>query len=229
MARLRPQMIDDLVLRGLSARTQETCLRGVTGSPPSTDALPIGSPSGRSRPSCPISTARRDSATAPATWPGPDSASSTPGRCGHRRATPPAAIATARNASSSPKRTGSRPGAPTCSPPPPSTSPSPCPPELCRGPWPGPASSTTCSSVWRARRSRPSPEIRSPWAGSSDSRPSSTPWSQTLLPPPQVHCVFPGGALASDGSRWIPTRRPDFLFPGCAFAKVFRGKLLDGL
>ena len=38
-----------------------------------------------------------------------------------------------------------------------------------------------------------------------------------------------GGALASDGSRWIPTRHPGFLFPVRALAKVFRAKYLDAL
>jgi hypothetical protein len=54
-------------------------------------------------------------------------------------------------------------------------------------------------------------------------------WSQTLALHPHLHCVVTGGALASDGSRWIPTRHPGFLFPVRALAKVFRGKFLDGL
>ena len=54
-------------------------------------------------------------------------------------------------------------------------------------------------------------------------------WSQTLALHPHLHCVVTGGALASDGSRWVPTRHPGFLFPVRALAKVFRGKLLDGL
>jgi len=37
-----------------------------------------------------------------------------------------------------------------------------------------------------------------------------------------------GGALALDGTRWIPTR-PTFLFPVRALAKVFRGRYLAGL
>ena len=37
-----------------------------------------------------------------------------------------------------------------------------------------------------------------------------------------------GGALASDGSRWIPARRR-FLFPVRALSKVFRGKYLAAL
>ena len=54
-------------------------------------------------------------------------------------------------------------------------------------------------------------------------------WSQTLSLHPHLHCVVTGGALASDGSRWIPTRHPGFLFPVRALAKVFRAKFLEGL
>jgi hypothetical protein len=54
-------------------------------------------------------------------------------------------------------------------------------------------------------------------------------WSQTLSLHPHLHCIVTGGALTSDGSRWIPPRHPSFLFPVRALAKVFRGKLLDGL
>jgi hypothetical protein len=54
-------------------------------------------------------------------------------------------------------------------------------------------------------------------------------WSQTLAFHPHLHCVVTGGALAADGSRWIPTRHPGFLFPVRALAKVFRGKFLGGL
>jgi hypothetical protein len=54
-------------------------------------------------------------------------------------------------------------------------------------------------------------------------------WSQTLSLHPHLHCVVSGGALASDGSRWIATRHPGFLFPVRALSKVFRGKFLDGL
>jgi hypothetical protein len=35
-------------------------------------------------------------------------------------------------------------------------------------------------------------------------------WSQTLSLHPHLYCVVTGGALASDGSRWIPTRAPGF-------------------
>jgi len=53
-------------------------------------------------------------------------------------------------------------------------------------------------------------------------------WGQTLTQHVHVHCVVTGGALAPDGTRWIPAR-PDFLFPVRALAKVFRGRYLAGL
>jgi Putative transposase/Transposase zinc-binding domain len=53
-------------------------------------------------------------------------------------------------------------------------------------------------------------------------------WGQTLTPHVHVHCVVTGGALAPDGTRWIPAR-PGFLFPVRALAKVFRGRYLAGL
>jgi Putative transposase len=54
-------------------------------------------------------------------------------------------------------------------------------------------------------------------------------WSQTLEYHLHVHCVVTGGALAPDESRWIPTKRRDFLFPVKALARVFRGKYLTAL
>jgi len=54
-------------------------------------------------------------------------------------------------------------------------------------------------------------------------------WGQTLEQHLHLHCVVTGGALAPDGSRWIPTRRRSFLFPVRALAKVFRGKYLAAL
>src|SRR5436309_13758968 len=53
-------------------------------------------------------------------------------------------------------------------------------------------------------------------------------WGQTLTQHVHVHCVVTGGALAPDGTRWIPAR-PGFLFPVRALAKVFRGRYLAGL
>jgi hypothetical protein len=51
-------------------------------------------------------------------------------------------------------------------------------------------------------------------------------WDQTLLDHFHLHCLIPGGALAADGSRWIPARS-NFLFHVRALSIVFRAKLLD--
>lgn len=53
-------------------------------------------------------------------------------------------------------------------------------------------------------------------------------WGQTLTQHVHVHCVVTGGALAPEGTRWLPAR-PGFLFPVRALAKVFRGRYLAGL
>jgi len=53
-------------------------------------------------------------------------------------------------------------------------------------------------------------------------------WGQNLSQHLHLHCVVTGGALAPDGSRWIPAKA-GFLFPVRALAKVFRGKYLDAL
>jgi hypothetical protein len=53
-------------------------------------------------------------------------------------------------------------------------------------------------------------------------------WGQTLTQHVHVHCVVTGGALAADGTRWIPAR-PGFLFPVRALAQVFRGRYLAHL
>ncbi|HYA53429.1 MAG TPA: IS91 family transposase [Streptosporangiaceae bacterium] len=53
-------------------------------------------------------------------------------------------------------------------------------------------------------------------------------WGQSLEQHLHLHCVVPGGALARDGTRWLPAK-PRFLFPVRALARVFRGKYLAGL
>jgi hypothetical protein len=53
-------------------------------------------------------------------------------------------------------------------------------------------------------------------------------WGQNLSQHLHLHCVVTGGALAPDGSRWIPAKA-GFLFPVRALAQVFRGKFLDAL
>jgi hypothetical protein len=53
-------------------------------------------------------------------------------------------------------------------------------------------------------------------------------WDQKLLYHVHLHCVIAGGALAFDGSRWIPARRT-YLFPVQALSRVFREKYLAGV
>jgi Putative transposase/Transposase zinc-binding domain len=50
-------------------------------------------------------------------------------------------------------------------------------------------------------------------------------WGQNLQHHPHVHCVVPGGGIASDGSRWIPCR-PGFFLPVRVLGRLFRGKFL---
>jgi hypothetical protein len=54
-------------------------------------------------------------------------------------------------------------------------------------------------------------------------------WGQNLSLHPHLHCVVTGGALASDGERFITPRHKGFLFPVRALAKVFRAKFIEGL
>jgi hypothetical protein len=54
-------------------------------------------------------------------------------------------------------------------------------------------------------------------------------WSSNLLPHYHIHCVVPGGGLAADHLRWIPTSHPMFLVPVHVLRKVFREKFLAGL
>ena len=54
-------------------------------------------------------------------------------------------------------------------------------------------------------------------------------WSSNLLPHYHIHCVVPGGGLAADHQRWIPTSHPMFLVPVHVLGRVFREKFLAGL
>src|ERR1700681_2182601 len=53
-------------------------------------------------------------------------------------------------------------------------------------------------------------------------------WDQKLLYHVHLHCVIAGGALAQDGSRWLPARH-NYLFPVRALSAAFRGRYLDGV
>jgi Putative transposase/Transposase zinc-binding domain len=54
-------------------------------------------------------------------------------------------------------------------------------------------------------------------------------WSQNLQLHPHLHCLVPGGGLAFDNSRWVPTRRRGFFLPVRVLSRMFRGKLLSFL
>lgn len=51
-------------------------------------------------------------------------------------------------------------------------------------------------------------------------------WDQLLQAHFHLHALVPGGALAEDGTHWVPTH-PEVLFPVKALGKVFRGKFLE--
>src|SRR5277367_2741733 len=53
-------------------------------------------------------------------------------------------------------------------------------------------------------------------------------WDQKLLYHVHLHCVVAGGALAFDGSCWLPARR-NYLFSVRDLSRVFRGKYLAGV
>jgi hypothetical protein len=53
-------------------------------------------------------------------------------------------------------------------------------------------------------------------------------WDQKLLYHVHLHCVIAGGALAADGSRWLPARR-NYLFPVRALSCAFRERYLEGV
>lgn len=53
-------------------------------------------------------------------------------------------------------------------------------------------------------------------------------WGQTLTHHPHIHCLIPGGALSSDGDRWIACRRRFFL-PVHVLSRLFRRLFLERL
>jgi Putative transposase len=53
-------------------------------------------------------------------------------------------------------------------------------------------------------------------------------WDQTHNAHCHLHCLVPAGALAEDGTRWVPTH-PRFLFPGRALSTGFRATFLTAL
>ncbi len=53
-------------------------------------------------------------------------------------------------------------------------------------------------------------------------------WGQTLVHHPHLHCVIPGGGLASDGRGWVACR-PGFFLPVRVLSRYFRRVLLEAL
>lgn len=53
-------------------------------------------------------------------------------------------------------------------------------------------------------------------------------WASNLTLHPHWHLLVTAGGLSLDGQRWVPTRT-DFLFPVPILAKMYRGRLLEGL
>jgi len=53
-------------------------------------------------------------------------------------------------------------------------------------------------------------------------------WTRDLRFHPHVHCIITGGGLATDGTRWIASRRK-YLFPIRVLSALFRGMVLAAL
>ena len=53
-------------------------------------------------------------------------------------------------------------------------------------------------------------------------------WASNLTLHPHWHALVTAGGLSLDGRRWVPTRT-DFLFPVAVIAKMYRGRVLQGL
>jgi len=53
-------------------------------------------------------------------------------------------------------------------------------------------------------------------------------WDQKLLYHVHLHCIIAGGALACDGSRWLPAR-PHYLFPVRELSQAFRERYVEGV
>jgi hypothetical protein len=71
------------------------------------------------------------------------------------------------------------------------------------------------------------------WMGAIDGTPAFSlvlhTWTQDLRLHIHLHAVMACGVLDPDGRWAVPTRKPDFLFPGSALSLVFRGKFMAAL
>ena len=53
-------------------------------------------------------------------------------------------------------------------------------------------------------------------------------WGQNLDHHPHVHCIVPGGGVAPERDRWVPSR-PGFFLPVRVLSRLFRRLFLEGL
>lgn len=53
-------------------------------------------------------------------------------------------------------------------------------------------------------------------------------WGSNLDHHPHVHCIVPGGGIAPDGTRWVPSRR-NFFLSVRVLSRLFRRLFLEGL
>jgi len=53
-------------------------------------------------------------------------------------------------------------------------------------------------------------------------------WTRALLFHPHLHAIVTGGGLSVDARTWVGLPTEEFLFPGAAVSRVFRGKFLAG-
>jgi hypothetical protein len=54
-------------------------------------------------------------------------------------------------------------------------------------------------------------------------------WTRDLTYHPHAHILVTAGGLHLREERWVPTPRPDFLFPGRVMGRMFRGRFLERL
>ncbi len=54
-------------------------------------------------------------------------------------------------------------------------------------------------------------------------------WGRQMQHHPHLHFIIPGGGLSPDGTRWVPSRQPDWLLPMKAVAAAFRRGFDDAL
>jgi hypothetical protein len=54
-------------------------------------------------------------------------------------------------------------------------------------------------------------------------------WGRQMQYHPHLHVIVPGGGLRADGTRWVPSRQPDWLLPMQAVSAAFRQGFDDAL